>query len=191
MPADTSGPTDVSRDLAALLPDPIVVVDADAQVVWGNRAAERMFDRRLEDSVGFPALDLVHPDDVGLALVCMESIQGRDAGSPIELRVRTADGWRLVELVGASLGEQVALTLRDLTVRRRWEIAKGDDNLFRSVLQNAAAVMVLLDADWRVVATTAAVTRAYGWDPEALEGVAFSSLLAPASRSAVDVLDDS
>ncbi len=191
MPVDDTGPTDASMDLATLLPDPIVVVDADAQVVWGNRAAERMFDRRLEDSVGFPALELVHPDDVGLALVCMESIQGRDAGSPIELRVRTAEGWRLVELVGASMGEQVALTLRDLTVRRRWEIANGDDDLFRSVLQNAAAVMVLLDAEWRVVATTAAVTRAYGWDPEALEGVPFATLLAPGSVDAVEVLADS
>lgn len=191
MPVDDTGPTDVSRDLAALLPDAIVVVDADAQVVWGNRAAERMFDRRLEDSVGFPALELVHPDDVGLALVCMESIQGRAAGSPIELRVRTADGWRLVELVGASMGHQVALTLRDLTVRRRWEIANGDDDLFRSVLQNAAAVMVLLDAEWRVVATTAAVTRAFGWDPEALEGVPFATLLAPGSLDPVEVLADS
>jgi diguanylate cyclase (GGDEF)-like protein/PAS domain S-box-containing protein len=191
VPVDDTGPTDASMDLATLLPDPIVVVDADAQVVWGNRAAERMFDRRLEDSVGFPALELVHPDDVGLALVCMESIQGRDAGSPIELRVRAADGWRLVELVGASMGERVALTLRDLTVRRRWEIANGDDDLFRSVLQNAAAVMVLLDAEWRIVATTAAVTRAYGWDPEALEGVPFATLLAPDSGDAVEVLADS
>ncbi len=191
VPEHPVGSPDHFRDLAAVLPDPIVVVDASAQVVWGNRAAERMFDRRLEDSVGFPALDLVHPDDVGLALVCMESIQGREAGSPIEMRVRTADGWRLVELVGASLGEQIALTLRDLTVRRRWEIAKSDDHLFRSILQNAAAVMVLLDSDWCVVATTAAITRAYGWDPEELEGVHFTTLLGESSVGVVERLTES
>ncbi len=105
--------SDLTNGLAAALPDPLVVVDEGANVVWGNRAAERMFDRRLEDSVGFPALELVHPDDVGLALVCMESIQGRASGSPIELRVRTPGGWRLVELVGASLGDRVALELLD------------------------------------------------------------------------------
>ena len=165
-----------------------MVVDEGANVVWGNRAAEELFGRRLEDSIGFPALEVVHPDDVGLALASLATISGREVGSPIELRVRTPNGWRLVELVGASLGSSIALTLRDLTQRRRWEIAGSDDQRLRAIINNSASVMVLLDTDWRIVASTAGVTRSYGWDPEELEGRPFVQLLSDRTRSEVETL---
>jgi len=182
--------SDLTNGLAAALPDPLVVVDEGANVVWGNRAAERLFGRRLEDSIGFPALDVVHPDDVGIALASLATIGGRDVGSPIELRVRTPDGWRLVELVGASMGTRIALTLRDLTQRRRWEIAGSDDQRLRAILNNSAAVMLLLDTQWRVVASTAGITRVYGWDPEQLEGRPMDHLLSEATRAGVAALAD-
>ena len=156
--------------IAEHLPDPVVVVDPSASVVWANRSALRMFGRSAHEAIGLEALELVHPDDLSLALVCLESVQGRETGTPIELRVATPDGWRLVELVGAPVDDCIALTMRDLTERRRWEIASNDEDRFRSILQNAAAVTMLLDASWRIEASSAALTRLLGWDPEHLEG---------------------
>lgn len=174
--------------LAASLPDPIILLDAGATVVWGNRAAERFFGRRLEESVGAAALDVVHPDDLELAIASLSTINGREAGSPIEIRLLAPSGWRLVEVVGASLGEYTSLTLRDLTDRRRWEIAGNNDLRIRSILNNSAAVVVLLDRQWRIVAASPGVTRTYGWDPEELEGRPLEHLLTEDARSELEGL---
>ena len=113
-------PTHVPN-LAGLLPDPVVVVGPDACITWSNAAAERIFGIELTDVVGTSGLDLVHPDDLEFVILAMSTVQDKVAGNPIEIRVRAADGWRLVELVGAPLGDgNVVLSLRDLTARRRY-----------------------------------------------------------------------
>src|SRR5580698_5197470 len=55
--------TDSMVDTFLRLPDAIVLVDDAGIIVWGNRAAERIFERSLRDWVGESGLDLVHPDD--------------------------------------------------------------------------------------------------------------------------------
>ena len=50
------------------LPDAIVLVDGAGTIVWGNRSAERIFERSLGDWQGHSGLDLVHPDDQELVL---------------------------------------------------------------------------------------------------------------------------
>ena len=68
------------RPLAGLLehfPDAVIVLDPQGRLQWGNRAAERMFGRSLHDSIGLPALDLVHPEDVELVLRSLASVQAR------------------------------------------------------------------------------------------------------------------
>ena len=47
-------------------PDAVIVLDQQLVLQWGNHAAERLFGRLLGDSVGLPALELVHPEDVEL-----------------------------------------------------------------------------------------------------------------------------
>src|SRR5580658_419214 len=94
------------------LPDAIVMVDTQGTIVWGNRSAERTFGRSFDEWVGRSGLDLVHPDDHELVLRSLVSIQGKDVGSPIELRIRAASGWRLVEVVGTMarwFGQRVVL----------------------------------------------------------------------------------
>ena len=50
--------------------------------------------------MGLSGLDFVHPEDIELVLRSLTSIQGKETGSPIELRVRSSSGWRLVEVIG-------------------------------------------------------------------------------------------
>ena len=87
-------------------------------------------------------LSLVHPDDQELVLRSLTSIQDKDVGDPIEIRVESVTGWRLVEIVGTPLelsGKSlVLLCLRDLTKRRRFELASGREARFRSLVHNAA-----------------------------------------------------
>jgi PAS domain S-box-containing protein len=85
-------------DLALGLPDAVVVIDASAQVVWANPATERLIGMKLEDVLGTCAFDLVHPEDREPAVVSLVRVQRNEAGTLNEFRVRTANGWKRVEL---------------------------------------------------------------------------------------------
>ena len=149
------------------LPDAVVVADADGNLIWGNPAAERIFGVTNAEISGTNALDLLHPEDRELALASLESIRDKDVGSPIELRVTTPAGWKLVELIGAKLtgqasGDGLVWSLRDLTERRRWEVATNDVERFRSLVHNSASILMLLDRTGSVESVSAAITRDAG-----------------------------
>ncbi|HTZ09886.1 MAG TPA: sensor domain-containing diguanylate cyclase [Acidimicrobiales bacterium] len=177
-------------DVAVWLPDAVVVVDASARLVWANDAAERLFGMDSARLAGTDGLAFVHPDDKEVAAVSLTSVQGKDVGTPIEVRVRTADGWRLVEIIGANLLDRptvrgLVLCLRDLTQRRRWELASGDEvGRFRTLVHNAASVIMQLDAAGRIESVSAAITRLLGLDQELVEGRPLVEFVAAHDRGA-------
>ena len=168
------------------LPDGIVIVDGAGSIVWGNASAERMFERTLDDWVGQSGLNLVHPDDHELVLRSLTSIQGKDVGTPIEIRINAASGWRLVEIVGTTvqwLRERVVLLcLRDVTERRRFELARGHEARFRSLVHNAGSVIMLVTADGVIESVSGAITRLLGHDPELLEQRSLVDIVAEDDR---------
>jgi diguanylate cyclase (GGDEF)-like protein/PAS domain S-box-containing protein len=165
------------------LPDAVAVIDGEGTLKWGNSSTERLFGWPIENWIGASGLDLIHPEDLEMALLSLASVQGKEVGSPIEVRVRTDDGWRLVELVGAPLPEPlegcIAISLRDLTQRRRWEVASGDENRFRTLVHNAATVILLVLPSGEVQSVSASLTRMLGHDTEVVEG-----------RPIVELVDD-
>jgi diguanylate cyclase (GGDEF)-like protein/PAS domain S-box-containing protein len=171
------------------LPDAVLVVDASGIIRWGNGTAERFFGRSARDTVGASGLEFVHPEDLHLVLLSLATIQDKQVGIPIEIRLRTPEGWRLVELVGspiAWLGEgSVLLCLRDLTDRRRFEFAHDADARFRAVVQNAAVVTMLVDPTGLVTSCSGALTRLLGLDPESIEGRSLEQLIDDADRPAL------
>ncbi len=181
---DTTGQV---ADAFLNLPDAIVMVDGEGTIVWGNRSAERTFGRSLDDVVGRSGFDLVHPDDHELTLRSLSSIQDKEVGSPIELRIKAASGWRLVELVGTPVqwfGQRVVLlALRDLTDRRRFELATGREARFRSLVHNAGSVIMLVSSVGTLESVSGAITRLLGHDPELLEQRPLLDIVDPADRS--------
>ena len=155
--------------VAKALPDAVLVIDAGAVVRWANVAAERLFGIPLDEAIGTNGLDFIHPDDFQLAALALTSVQGKDVGTLLELRVRRPDGWRLVEMIGAPFGDNVVLSVRDLTERRRWEVAGDEVARFRSLMQNAASVTMLLTRDGIVESSSGGLTRILGLDQEWLE----------------------
>ncbi|MCJ7670616.1 MAG: PAS domain S-box protein [Acidimicrobiia bacterium] len=115
--------------LAAVLEqsaDIVIVIDGQARLRYANAAAEAALGRRSDELVGVGVLDLVHPDDVGLAI---ESLGGTTATGPgpkalINLRVAHGDGsWRRLEIIAANLladpdVEGIVLGARDVTDAR-------------------------------------------------------------------------
>jgi len=177
-------------DVAVRLPDPVVVVDGSARVRWINEAAERLFGVAGADAIGIDALSFVHTDDREVATVALASVRGKTVGTPIELRVRAPEGWRLTEIVAANLLEHPAIgglvvSIRDLTERRRWEIAADDVGRFRSLVHNAACVIMHVDTTGRIEAVSAAITRMLGHDQELIERRPLVDLVAAHDRPAV------
>jgi diguanylate cyclase (GGDEF)-like protein/PAS domain S-box-containing protein len=164
--------------IAGLLPDAVIVIDSLARIVWANTAAERMFVLPLDSVVGANGLDFIHPDDFQLAALSISSVQSKEVGTLIELRVRAGETWRLVELLGSPIEDDlILLNIRDLTERRRWEVAGDENARFRTIIQNAASLLLLVSADGLVIASSGAVTRLLGHDQERLEQRPFSELV--------------
>ncbi|MDE3205568.1 MAG: diguanylate cyclase [Acidobacteriota bacterium] len=166
------------------LPDPLVAIDGQGRLEWANRRAAAMFGQPRSTSIGRSVLDLVHPEDLHLALLTLDSLQSEDVSPLIEVRVQAPGGWRLLEATGANcLGvpgvDCLIVTLRDLTQRRRWEVGGNDDARFRAVVSNAPSALVLLGRDGTIQATSAAVTRLLGYHPAALEGTHLLDLVQP------------
>ena len=164
-----------TNELLTEIPDCVLVLNGSGHVQWGNKAAERLFGRSLRDSIGFPTLDLVHPDDLELVLRSLESVQRKEVGTLIEVRAKTPSGWRLLEVLGAPIswpGEPgaVLFSMRDLTERRRFEVARSRDATFRTVVQNFPDMMILLSASGDVDSFSGALSRILGHDPELIEG---------------------
>jgi len=109
--------------------DVVAVLDESAVLLYANPAAETLFGYDLGARRGQSVVDLVHPDDLTLALGSLESMVTRTdrPGDPLEVRVRTDSGaWRHVELVATnrlhdeSFGGLI-LAIRDITDRRAAE----------------------------------------------------------------------
>ncbi|MFZ0665590.1 MAG: EAL domain-containing protein [Acidimicrobiales bacterium] len=175
--------------LLQAMPDVLVVIDGAGSVRWANEAAERLFNRPLDSSLGISGLELLHPDDVELALRSLVTVQDKDVGTAIELRVDTVEGWRLMEVIGSPIGwfeeGAVLLCLRDVTDRRRFEVARSQEAQFRSLVQNSSSVTMLVSSDGIIESVSGALTRLLGHDPELVEKRPLGDLVEASDRPAL------
>jgi len=168
--------------LLEALPDTVLVVDTDVRLKWVNPAGVAMFGWPADQFLGRSLLDIVHPDDAAAVLSSTETMQGKRRGTPVELRVRRADGtWKWVEIVGSNaMGvpgvEGLVVAVRDLTQRRMWEVASDDSERFQHVVQHASSVTMLLDASGVVLSVNAALTRLLGHDQSLVVGAPLTDL---------------
>lgn len=174
-------------DLATGLPDAVALIDAGGTILWINRACERLFGLTPDEVVGTSALDLIHPEDLEATVVAITRVQRKEVGALNEFRLRTSAGWKRIEVIGSNLTENpsvggIVVSMRDLTERRRWEVATDETERFRSLVHNARSVLMMLDATGRIVSTSAAVTRILGHDQELVEGSPLCDLVADYDR---------
>jgi diguanylate cyclase (GGDEF)-like protein/PAS domain S-box-containing protein len=172
------------------LPDAAIAVDGQGRVMWGNRAAEGLFGRTRVESIGMSGLDLIHPEDLEFVLRSLVSVRGKEVGSPIEVRVATASGWRLVELVGTPVpwfeDGAVLMCLRDLTERRRFELAHHHDARLRSLVHNSSSITMLVSPGGTIVSVSGALSRLLGHDPELVEGRPLAQLVSEPDRPTLE-----
>jgi diguanylate cyclase (GGDEF)-like protein/PAS domain S-box-containing protein len=173
--------------LVASLPDVVFVIDVAATLRFVSPAAQVVLGWDPNEWLGRSVVDLLHPDDVALAFSSLSEIQGKELGSPIELRVRNATGgWQWLEVIGADHVERpgvdgIVCVARDLTRRRMWEVARGDVATFQQVVQHAASITLLLDREGLVRSVNGAFTRLLLHDPAQIVGESLESFADAAS----------
>ena len=171
--------------LAGAMPDPVLVVDTDVILHYVNPAGAEVFGWRPEVWLGKSILDLIHPDDVANVLSSTGTMQAKRVGTPVEVRVRLADGsWKWVEIVGYNALDidglhGLVVVARDVTRRRMWEVAGSDTVRFQQVVQHASSVTLLLDRDGEITSVNAAFTRLLGHDVSHVIGRKLISFCAP------------
>ena len=88
--------------------------------------------------------------------------------------------------LAGSVDGAVALSIRDLTDRRSLEVASDDVAKFRSVVHNAASLMLLVSCDGTVEAASGALARLLGQDPMAVAGRQLVEVVDPADRGVLE-----
>ena len=165
-------------------PDAMIVVDTEVRLKYLNPAGTDLFGYDPEQWLDRCLLDMVHPDDVAVIISSTGTVQGKSAGTPVEVRIRTASGqWRWVEIIGGDALSTpgvhgIVVAVRDLTQRRMWEVASSDTVRFQQVVQHASSITLLLDRQARVSSVNAAFTRLLGHDPSLVVGRPLSSFCA-------------
>jgi diguanylate cyclase (GGDEF)-like protein/PAS domain S-box-containing protein len=171
------------------LPDAVFLLDTAGELIFSTSAAARLLGWDVSSWAGRSVLELVHPDDLAMVLVSLESVQGKEVGNPIEVRIATADGeWRYLQVVGAPLTgveglEGIIITARDQTQRRRFEVATDNDERFRALVHHSPVITMLLDADGVVTSVSGAFARILGHDPELVIGKHLSQWAVPGHRA--------
>jgi len=154
----------------------VLVVDGEARLLWANEAAESLLGWRLSELQHEPVAWMVHPDDLPTALASLDSVQRKEIGTSVEIRLRDRAGsYHSVEVRGRDATDEssvggVVLVLRDVTDRGRWEVAGGDSDLYRAVLDHAPGITMLLDAEGRLRGASRALTSLFGRDLESSLG---------------------
>jgi diguanylate cyclase (GGDEF)-like protein/PAS domain S-box-containing protein len=172
------------------LPDMAFLLDAAGNVVFGNKTCSRILG--WDDShLGASALAFVHPDDVPVVATSMTTILDKPSGSPIEFRVRDRAGeWRWVELIGGDFLATPGLNgfvcvARDITQRKRWDLAGNDLARFEHALQHGAGLTFLLAPDGTITGVNHALNRLLGYDKSRVVGQPLDRFVAPASSDSV------
>src|SRR4051794_14828986 len=174
--------------LLGAMGDPIVVVGLDASLLWANRAAEARFGWTVAGMAGQPLHPLVHPDDIETALLSLASVQDKETGALVSIRIRDVQGeYAWFEVRGRRCppgvaADAIVLNLRERGASGQWSLAGDDAALLGTVIDAAPALLMLLDRDGRILSANRAFTRLTGRSMESALSTLLADAIEPAAR---------
>jgi diguanylate cyclase (GGDEF)-like protein/PAS domain S-box-containing protein len=172
--------------------DLVTLVDREGTVFFASPACEHLLGVTEDQMVGQHPFTLVHPDDRYLAGSLLDAVwvSARE-GEPVEARFRHADGtWRWFEVAADNLLDEpdvngVVVHFRDITDRKRAQLELQESaSRFRSLVQHASDLVVVLDGQARVTYVSPSVTRVLGYLQEEVLDTSAALLVHPEDATA-------
>ncbi len=167
--------------------DMVIILESDASIRYVSSSVKQILGYRPEEVTGKSIFDFIHPKDVAYPMEVLKTA-AKNPGKPyhIECRCAHADGsWRHIETIGVnqldnpSIGGLV-LNSRHVTERKRLEEAlMRSEKHFRSLMENAYDVTVVMDQDGIIRFVSNSVTRIVGYEPGELVGMSVLTFIHP------------
>ncbi|HEX8003680.1 MAG TPA: EAL domain-containing protein [Mycobacteriales bacterium] len=167
--------------------DLVTLVDATGTVFFASPACRHLLGVPDSELVGHHPLERIHPDDRFLAGSLLDVVwASAGAREPIESRFLHADGtWRWFDVVAENLLDDaevagVVVHFRDISDRKRAELELQESAArFRSLVQHASDVVVVLDGEARITYVSPSVTRVLGYLPDEIADTSGALLVHP------------
>jgi len=166
------------RSLIEHTSDIIAVLDADGTVRYVSPSISRISGDKPEDVIGKSSFENIHPDDISsLIKVFSEGLKTRGITASAEYRIRHKDGsWHTYHGVGQNLLDNpyirgIVVHSTDITEQKRLEEElQRSEEYFRSLIENASDILVVVNADGAIRYIGPSVKRVTGYEPEELVG---------------------
>lgn len=185
----------VYREVLGSMPDSLVVVDGEGQIVYVNSATEELTGHREVDLVGQPIEYLLPADRRGTHRRLRSDYQRHPAvrrmGRDLDIRLVRADGEVLavdvalspITFDGRSL---VAAAVRDISDRRRIEeeLRESQELLGRLIDGVREYAILMVDPEGRVVSWNRGAEQLEGYTADEVVGRHISILYTAADRAA-------
>jgi diguanylate cyclase (GGDEF)-like protein/PAS domain S-box-containing protein len=181
------------KALAENASDMVAIMDANLRFVWASAATERVLGFPVEQVVQMTALDLVHPDDLGIAADGIAEVMehpGRTVRR--ELRVMRADGSNIHgEVLGANYLDDpvlngIVLSTRDVSDRKHAEqLLQLSEARNRSIVETAADGIITIDPSGRIESFNRAAEAIFSWTAAEAIGTPAGEFLSPESHARV------
>jgi PAS domain S-box-containing protein len=173
--------------------DMIAVIDRAGNQLYNSPAYQKVLGYSPQDLKETSPVEQIHPEDRQRVLEAAEKTRLTGRGERQEYRIRHKDGtWRILESVATAIPneegqiERLVIVNRDITERQLAEETKNrSDQLFRSIAENSADLIAVVDQDGHRIYNNPAYERLLGYTPEELKGTVSFQQIHPDDRPRV------
>lgn len=173
--------------------DMLAVIDRAGNLLYSSPAYQKILGYTPEELQLSSPTERIHPEDRQLVLVAAENERLTGRGEQIEYRVRHKDGtWRTLESAATAIPdkegqiEKVIVVSRDITERKQAEETKHrSDQLFRSIAENSADLIAVVDQSGHRIYNNPAYERLLGYTQEELKSTISFQQIHPDDRPMV------
>lgn len=167
--------------------DIVTVLGSEMELLYVSPVARRLLGYPLENLGPVDVMELVHPDDLGVAAEMLSDIRFGVRES-VELRLRHFVGtYHWFEVVGVDLSSDpniggLLLNLREIGDRKQAEERLVlSEARFKALVQNSTDLVVVLDPSGAIRYASPSVDQALGAEPESLLGRPISKVFRDSS----------
>ncbi len=168
------------RTLVDLSPD-AVIVHSGEKVIFVNNAAVKLFKANsINDLIGKPTLDLVHPDSREVVKKRItEMISSKTGVAPVEEKFLRTDGTAVdVEAVATPImyqgAESIQVIVRDISDRKKAEDllrqSYFDLEKFKLAVESSDNHIIITDSDGKIIYVNAAAEKTTGYSKDEMMG---------------------